>query len=123
MPFPIHRMRRLRKSRGLRSLVRETELAARNLVLPLFVCPGKGVSMPISSLPGHSHMSADVLVEQCREAEALGVGGVILFGIPDSNDPVGSGAYAEVGVGPQAGRAIKGAGVSGPGVTGVGLCR
>ncbi len=122
MPFPIHRMRRLRRSQGLRDLVREVDLAARNLVLPVFVCPGEGVAQPISSLPGHNHMSQDVLVEKCREAADLGLGGVIIFGIPESKDEVGSGAYAEDGVVQGAVRAIKEAGLSIPVITDVCLC-
>lgn len=122
MPFPIHRMRRLRRSQGLRDLVREVDLAARNLVLPVFVCPGEGVAQPISSLPGHNHMSSDVLVEKCREAADLGLGGVIIFGIPESKDEVGSGAYAEGGVVQGAVRAIKEAGLSIPVITDVCLC-
>lgn len=122
MPFPIHRMRRLRRSQGLRDLVREVDLAARNLVLPVFVCPGEGVAKPISSLPGHNHMSQDVLVEKCREAADLGLGGVIIFGIPESKDEVGSGAYAEDGVVQGAVRAIKEAGLSIPVITDVCLC-
>jgi porphobilinogen synthase len=122
MPFPIHRMRRLRSSAKLRELVRETDLLPRNLVLPLFVCPGSGVSAPIDSLPGHDHLSADKLVEKCREAEGLGLGGVLLFGIPESKDEVGSGAYAEGGVVQTAVRALKEAGLSLPVITDVCLC-
>jgi porphobilinogen synthase len=115
-------MRRLRANRGLRNLVRETDLGPRNLVLPLFVCHGDGVRKPIASLPGHDHLSADELVKTCREAEDLGVGGVLLFGIPESKDEVGSGAYAEDGVVQSAVRAIKDAGLSIPVITDVCLC-
>ena len=122
MPFPIHRMRRLRRSPKLRDLVRETDLLPRNFVLPLFVCPGKGKKKPIASLPGHDHLSADELVLRCREAEDLGVGGVLLFGIPESKDEVGSGAYAENGVVQNAVRALKDAGLTIPVITDVCLC-
>lgn len=122
MPFPIHRMRRLRRSRRLRDLVRETDLAARNLVLPLFVCSGEGIRKRIAALPGHDHMSADVVVEKCREADDFGLGGVILFGIPERKDEVGSGAYAEDGVVQRAVRRIKESGLSIPVMTDVCLC-
>lgn len=122
MPFPIHRMRRLRGSPNLRNMVRETDLAARNLVLPLFACRGEGVRKPISSLPGHNHLSADELVKECSKAEELGLGGVLLFGIPDNKDEVGSGAYAENGVVQAAVKAVKGAGLSIPVITDVCLC-
>jgi porphobilinogen synthase len=115
-------MRRLRRSPKLRDLVRETDLVPRNLVLPLFVCPGKGVRKPIASLPGHDHLSADELVLRCREAEDLGLGGVLLFGIPESKDEVGSGAYAENGVVQGAVRALKDAGLTIPVITDVCLC-
>ncbi len=122
MPFPIHRMRRLRRSPRLRDLVRETDLVPRNFILPFFVRSGKGVKTPIGSLPGHYHVSPDVLVEACREADDLGIGGVIIFGIPDSKDEVGSGAYAEDGVVQQAVMAVKEARLSIPVITDVCLC-
>jgi len=122
MPYPIHRMRRLRRTPGLRELVRETELAPRNLVLPLFVCPGEKVRDPIPSLPGHFRMSADAIVEKCAEAEELRLGGVILFGIPESKDETGSGAYSEDGVVQRAVRAIKREGLAIPVITDVCLC-
>ncbi len=115
-------MRRLRGSVRIRDLVRETDLAPRNLVLPVFTRGGKGVTEPIVSLPGHDHMSPDVLVDKCREAEDAGLGGVIVFGIPDSKDEVGSGAYADDGVVQRAVRAVKEAGLMIPVVTDVCLC-
>jgi len=122
MPFPIHRMRRLRRVPQLRDLVRETELTPKDFILPVFVCPGRKISKPISTLPGHDHMSADVFVEKCREAEDLGLGGVILFGLPESKDEVGSGAYAEKGVVQRALIEAKKAGVGIPLITDVCLC-
>lgn len=122
MPFPIQRMRRLRRSHKLRDLVRETRLAPSNLVLPLFACPGEGVRKPITSLPGHDHLSADEIAAKAREAEELGLGGVLLFGIPESKDEAASGAYAENGVVQRAIRAIKDAGLSIPVITDVCLC-
>ena len=107
MPFPIHRMRRNRATEALRRLVRETELDPGDFILPLFACPGEGVRREISSMPGHAQISVDRLVEECAEAERLGIGGVILFGIPVTKDETASGAYADDGIVQQAIRAIK----------------
>jgi porphobilinogen synthase len=107
MPFPIHRMRRLRASEGLRNLVRETPLDPADFILPLFTCPGEGVRREINSMPGNAQLSVDNLVKECAEAERLGIGGVILFGIPDSKDEIASGAYADDGIVQRAVRALK----------------
>ena len=107
MPFPIHRMRRLRANEPMRRLVRETELDPADFILPLFTCPGEGVQRPISSMPGNAQLSVDMLVEECTEVERLGIGGVILFGIPDNKDEIASGAYAEDGIVQKAVRALK----------------
>jgi porphobilinogen synthase len=107
MSFPIHRMRRLRASEPLRRLVRETELDPADFILPLFTCPGEGVRREISSMPGNAQLSVDNLVKECAEAQGLGIGGVILFGIPDSKDEIASGAYAEDGIVQKAIRALK----------------
>src|SRR5688500_5937848 len=107
MPFPVHRMRRLRGSEALRSLVRETELNASDFILPLFICEGENVRRDISSMPGHAQLSIDRIVEECREARSLGIGGVILFGIPAQKDELASGAYADDGIVQRALRAIK----------------
>src|ERR1051326_8428498 len=98
MSFPIHRMRRLRASEPLRALVRETALAPDDFILPLFACPGEGVRRAISSMPGHAQLSIDEIVKECAEAEKLGLGGVILFGIPAEKDEQASGAYADDGI-------------------------
>ena len=82
MPFPIQRMRRLRTSEPIRRLVRETRLHPAQFILPLFVCPGKGVRHEIGAMPGNFQMSVDELVRECAEAKSLGIGGVILFGLP-----------------------------------------
>jgi len=100
-------MRRLRRSEALRRLVRETRLAADQLVLPLFVRPGEGVRRPIASMPGNFQLSVDELVKECRGAAALGIPAVLLFGIPSSKDPVGSEGYAADGIVQEAVRAIK----------------
>jgi len=107
MSFPVHRPRRLRASESMRRLVRETHLEPSQLVLPLFVCPGEGVRNDISSMPGQFQLSIDQLVKECESVKALGVGGVILFGIPETKDEEASGAYAEDGITQRAVRAVK----------------
>jgi porphobilinogen synthase len=107
MSFPTHRMRRLRGSESLRGLVRETQLDPADFILPLFVCPGEGVRREISSMPGNCQLSVDSLVKECQEAHQLGIGGVMLFGIPETKDELASGAYADDGIVQQALRALK----------------
>ena len=91
-------MRRLRQTPALRSLVRETRLAPSQLVLPLFLCPGEGVRREISSMPGVFNLSLDEAEKQAASAAALGIGGLLLFGLPESKDDEGSGAWAEDGI-------------------------
>lgn len=100
--FPTVRPRRLRRSARLRRMVMETRLDPAQFVLPVFVVPGKGVTNPISSMPGHSQLSVDGIVELARQAEAAGVGGMIFFGIPDHKDDVGSSGWDPAGPVPQA---------------------
>ena len=107
MPFPIHRMRRLRTSEPMRRLVRETRLDPAEFILPLFVCPGERVRREISAMPGNYQMSIDEVVRECQEVQALGIGGVILFGLPETKDETASGAYADDGIVQRALRAIK----------------
>lgn len=107
MPFPIHRPRRLRTSESIRRLVRETRLDPARFILPLFVCPGEGIKREISSMPGNYQLSVDELVKEANEAKSLGVGGVILFGLPESKDETASGAYADDGIVQRALRALK----------------
>src|SRR5580658_2221212 len=107
MPFPTQRLRRLRSTPAIRDLVRETHLEPSQFVLPLFTCPGEGVRKEIGSMPGNYQLSIDELVKECEAAHALGVGGVILFGIPDSKDELASEAYAETGITQRAVRAVK----------------
>ncbi|MHC4197635.1 MAG: porphobilinogen synthase [Planctomycetota bacterium] len=107
MLFPSYRLRRLRGSKTLRKLVRETAVNVDDLVMPLFVRSGKGVKKEIGSMKGNYQMSVDVLVEEVLELEGMGVPGVILFGIPDSKDTQATGAYAAEGIVQQAIRAIK----------------
>jgi porphobilinogen synthase len=107
MPFPTHRPRRLRRTEALRTLVRETQLRVRSLVFPLFVCPGSKVKDEIRSMPGNYRWSVDLLVEECKAVHSLGIPAVILFGIPESKDEVGSGAYDPDGIVQRAVRALK----------------
>ncbi|MCL4850688.1 MAG: porphobilinogen synthase [Bryobacteraceae bacterium] len=107
MPFPTHRMRRLRRTESLRTLVRETGLEPRNFILPLFVCPGEGVRREIGAMPGNFQMSVDQIVAECSEAAGLSIGGVLLFGIPETKDETASGAYDDDGIVQRAIRAIK----------------
>ena len=100
-------MRRLRSVEPMRRLVRETHLEPSQFVLPLFVVPGKEVRREIASMPGHAQLSVDEAVREAAEAQQLGLGGVILFGIPDSKDETASGAYADDGIVQKAIRAIK----------------
>jgi porphobilinogen synthase len=100
-------MRRLRASEPLRSLVRETALEPSQFILPLFVCPGEGVRREISAMPGNYQLSIDELLKECAEAASLGIGGVILFGLPETKDELASGAYAEDGIVQRAVRALK----------------
>src|SRR6202008_2336775 len=107
MAFPVTRLRRLRKSEPLRSLVRETHLSPENFVYPLFVCPGVGIRKEVRSMPGVFNLSVDEAVKEVREAHSLGVLSVILFGLPEKKDEVATGAWAGDGIVQQAARAIK----------------
>lgn len=103
----LHRPRRLRRTAALRELVRETRLAAANLIYPLFVCPGAGVRREIRSMPGVFNLSIDELVKDCAEARRAGVSSVMIFGLPESKDEQGSSAFAEDGITQRAIRAVK----------------
>jgi porphobilinogen synthase len=107
MAFPITRLRRLRKSEAIRSMVRETRLTPENFVYPLFVCPGTGVRKEVRSMPGVFNLSVDEAVKEVHEVRALGVPSVILFGLPEKKDEVATGAWAKDGIVQQAARAIK----------------
>lgn len=107
MAFPVTRMRRLRQSDKMRSLVRETRLTPAGLVYPLFVCPGRGVRKEIGSMPGVRNLSVDQAVKEAREAYSLGIPAIILFGLPAKKDEVATGAWADDGIVQQAARAIK----------------
>ena len=107
MKFPIYRPRRLRSNARLRELVCETSLSPKNFIYPIFVGPGRNRARPINSMPGVAQLSVDRAIQECEETLAAGVPAVILFGIPEQKDSVGSEAYAENGIVQQAIRAIK----------------
>ncbi|MBL8240181.1 MAG: porphobilinogen synthase [Bryobacterales bacterium] len=107
MPFPIDRPRRLRRSAAMRDLVRETHLQPSNFILPLFVVEGEGIRKEIKSMPGNAQISIDELVKDAREAKSLGIGGVILFGIPKHKDEEATGAYDDEGIVQKACAALK----------------
>ena len=108
-PLPVSRPRRMRRSEGLRRLVRETRLDAQNLILPLFVVPGRGVRRPLPGLPGVAHLSVDEAAVEAEQAAAAGVGAVMLFGVPDDEDKdaIGSAAWDPDGLVPRAIRAVR----------------
>jgi porphobilinogen synthase len=107
MAFPATRLRRLRRTGALRSMVRETRLTAENFVYPLFVCPGEGVRKEVRSMPGVFNLSVDESVKEAREAHSLGIPALILFGLPEKKDEVATGAWDENGIVQRAARAIK----------------
>ena len=107
MEFPSYRPRRLRRTEALRAMVRETALDPADFIYPLFVEFGTGVRREVSSMPGVFNLSLDQLPAEIDELKALGIPAVILFGIPESKDVAGSGAYAEDGIVQQAIRVIK----------------
>jgi len=107
MEFPITRMRRTRRTPALRSLVRETHLRSSALIYPLFLCPGEGVRREIGSMPGVFNLSIDEALKEAEEAAALGLGGLLLFGLPETKDELATGAYADDGIVQRGLRAMK----------------
>ncbi len=107
MSFPMYRPRRLRRNENYRRMIRETHLRVDDLIMPLFIVPGTNVKHPIKSMPDIFQMSVDQAVEECKTARDLGIPAVILFGIPEAKDPVGTEAYRENGVIQRALQAIK----------------
>ena len=107
MVFPEYRPRRLRKNESFRSLVRETRLSSSQLVYPLFVMPGKNTREEIVSMPGVFRLSVDQLAKEAKECLALGIKAVILFGLPEKKDAMGSGAHAKNGIIQQAIKELK----------------
>jgi len=107
MEFPITRMRRLRRNEPLRALVRETHLEPGALILPLFLMPGEGIRKPVGSMPGVFNLSVDEAVKEAEAAAALGIGGLLLFGLPDSKDEQATGAWDDDGIVQRGLRALK----------------
>jgi porphobilinogen synthase len=105
--FPVTRLRRFRRTSALRDLVREARVDVRDLVLPLFACPGAGVERPLDGLDDIAQRSVDRLCDEAEEVHALGVGAVLLFGIPEEKDEAASGAYDADGIVQQALRALR----------------
>jgi porphobilinogen synthase len=105
--FPIIRPRRLRRTEALRAMVRETRLDPKQLILPVFVRPGEGIRQPVGSMPGTAQCSIDEMLKDAREAASLGVGGILLFGIPEHKDATGSSGWDEHGPVQEAVRALK----------------
>jgi len=106
-PFPAYRPRRMRRTAALRSLVCETRVVPADLILPLFVIEREGVRRPVASMPGVDQTSVDEMLRDAEEAVALGISAVLLFGIPDEKDEVGSSAYHDGGIVQRAVRALK----------------
>lgn len=107
MKFPEYRPRRLRKNENLRRMVRETRLSVDNLVYPVFASAGKNVKKPVDSMPGIYNLSVDLILEEVQKAADAKIPAVLVFGIPETKDAAGSGAYADEGVVQQAVRAVK----------------
>jgi porphobilinogen synthase len=107
MEYPITRLRRLRRTEAMRSLVRETHLEPGALIYPLFLCPGEGVRKEITSMPGVFNLSVDEAVKEAEAAASLGIGGLLLFGLPETKDEQASGAWDEDGIVQRGLRALK----------------
>lgn len=107
MVFPEYRPRRLRRNNALRSLIRETHLHASQFVYPLFIIPGKNIRQEVPSMPGVFRLSIDQLAGEAKELLALGINSVILFGLPEHKDAMGSGAHAKNGIIQKAIRELK----------------
>ena len=107
MNFPATRLRRLRRTEAMRSLVRETHLHPGALIYPLFICPGEGIRKEISSMPGVFNLSIDEAIKEAETCASLGLGGLLLFGLPAQKDEQATGAWAEDGIVQQALRTIK----------------
>lgn len=107
MAYPIHRMRRLRRSETLRRMVREVNVSVDDLICPLFVTSGLDVKLQVPSMPGVFHYSVDALIKEARELVELGIPAVLLFGLPSTKDEMGSEAYAQDGIVQRAVRSLK----------------
>jgi porphobilinogen synthase len=107
MNFPATRLRRLRRTEAIRSLVRETHLHPGALIYPLFICPGEGIRKEIGSMPGVFNLSIDEAIKEAESCASLGLGGLLLFGLPAEKDDEATGAWAEDGIVQQALQTIK----------------
>jgi len=107
MSFPEIRMRRLRRTESLRALVRETSLEPGDMIYPIFLCPGAGVRHAVGSMPGVFNLSIDEAVREAEAVASLGIGGLLLFGLPETKDEQGTGAWDENGIVQQGLRALK----------------
>ena len=107
MLFPDYRPRRLRQNEALRRMIRETSLSVNDLILPLFVIDGQDVKNPISSMPGHFQLSIDNFLKTAEDVYELGIPAIVLFGIPENKDALGTRAYADDGIVQRATRAVK----------------
>jgi porphobilinogen synthase len=107
MYFPVYRPRRLRRNSNLRELVAETRLSVDDLIYPMFVMPGKNKKVPVTSMPGIYKQSIDTLIKEIREAKKLGIKAILLFGIPEQKDEMGTQGYHEHGIIQKALREIK----------------
>ncbi|HVJ08771.1 MAG TPA: porphobilinogen synthase [Acidisarcina sp.] len=107
MDYPITRLRRLRRTEAMRALVRETHLHPGALIAPIFLCPGEGIRREIGSMPGVFNLSVDEAVKDAEAAAALGVGGLLLFGLPERKDEEATGAWSEDGIVQRGLRAMK----------------
>ena len=105
--FPISRLRRLRKTPALRNMFRETHLSKEDFIYPLFIVEGANIKKEISSMPGQFQMSVDNVLRECEELQNLGINSILLFGIPETKDAVGSGAYDANGIIQKTLRAVK----------------
>jgi porphobilinogen synthase len=107
MNFPATRLRRLRRTEALRSLVRETHLHPAALINPIFLCPGEGVRNPIASMPGVFNLSIDEALKEAQTCASLGLGGLLIFGLPEQKDQQGTGAWSSEGIVQRGLRALK----------------
>jgi porphobilinogen synthase len=107
MNFPVTRMRRLRRTEAMRSMVRETHLHPGALIQPMFLCPGEGVRKEIGSMPGVFNLSIDEAVKEARSCAKLGLGGLLLFGLPEKKDEQATGAWDADGIVQRGLRALK----------------
>ena len=107
MEFPVARMRRMRRTAALRSLVRETHLRPEALIYPLFLVPGEGIRRPVGSMPGCFQLSVDEAMKEAAECASLGLGGLLLFGLPLAKDEQASGAWDDQGIVQTGLRALK----------------